>query len=143
MPGQLFAVIGDANVRRNMTQMNMGSRQSMSTAKVIDCSSLSGHAQALREVPDDATVCVVQCLTGFLVSATDAGSVFSTIDPVLAEFNTTLRGFVEARHSVKVLMAPPMFHPLPAWYRQHFPEVAHQFSSVFIHKKYLPEGLKQ
>ena len=128
--GQLFAVVGDANVRRNFTQMNIASREPMGTAKIFDCSSLPELAPALASVPGETNVCVVQCLTSILVSAADTGSTFGTIDPLLTEVNTILRDFAASRGSVQVMVAPPMFRPFPAWYRRHLPEVAHQFSTI-------------
>ena len=127
---QLFTVIGDANVRRNMTAMNVASRESMTTAKVIDCSELNDFAQALRQVSQDTTVCLVQCLTSFLVAANDAGTIFGTVDPVIGEFSTQLRGFSASRNNIQILVAPPMYRPCPVWYRMHLPEVAQQFSSL-------------
>ena len=129
-PAQLYVVIGDSNVRRNMTQMTMASREAMTTAKVVDCVALSSLAQTLREVPAEATVLLVQSLTSFLVSAEDAGTIFGTIDPVLGEFNTLIRGFATSRHALQVMVAPPMYRASPAWYRRHLPQIAHQFSLV-------------
>ena len=118
-----------------MTQMNIASRPSMGSAQVIDCSSLDGLAQALREVRGDVTVCIIQSITSFLVAAVDTGSIFGSIDPVLAEFNTTLRSFAAAKNSVQLLVAPPTFRPQPHWYREHLAEVAHQFSSVLSDRR--------
>ena len=66
---QIFTVVGDANVRRNMTAMNIASRPSMSTAKVVDCDAAVNLVPALASVSEDTTVCIVQCITSFLVSA--------------------------------------------------------------------------
>ena len=127
---QLYTVIGDANVRRNMTAMNVASREAMTTARVIDCSDLASFAQALQQVSQDTTVCLVQCLTSFLVAANDAGTIFGTVDPVIGEFSNQLRGFSASRGNLQVLVAPPMYRPFPVWYRNHLPEVAQQFSSL-------------
>ena len=129
--GQLFTVVGDANVRRNMTSMNMASREAMASARVIDCKELSAMAQCLREVPADSTVCLVQSITSFLVSASFSGTVFGTIDPILTEFAQQLRGFCQTRPSIQVLVAPPMYQFTPFWYRRHLPEVSQQFSAIF------------
>ena len=130
----LFTVVGDGNVRRNMTNMNIASRVAMGSAKVIDCSAMSDFAQALREVSADTTVCIVQSVTSFLVACEDAGTIFASIDPLLAEFNTQLRSFASSRPTVQVMVAPPMFRPRPVWYQRHLPEVAAQFSAVLSNK---------
>ena len=129
-PAQLYTVVGDANIRRNMTNMNAASREAMTTARVIDCLALATLAQALRDVSADTTVLLVQCITSILVSSPDAGSVFGTIDPVLGEFNTLVRGYASSHQAVQVLVAPPMYRPNPVWYRRHLPQVAQQFSHV-------------
>ena len=134
-PAQLYTVIGDSNVRRNMTTMNAASRESMSTAKIIDCIAIATLAQALRDVSADTTVLLIQCLTSFLVSCEDTGSIFGTIDPILGEFNTLVRGFANSRQALHVLVAPPMYRQSPSWYRRHLPEVAHQFSSILTASK--------
>ena len=128
--GQLFTVVGDANVRRNMTTMNMASREAMATAKVVDCKDLSAMAQCLRDISSDTTVCLVQSITSFLVSTTFAGTVFGTIDPILTEFAQQLQGFCSTRPSLQVLVAPPMYQFVPFWYRRHLPEVSQQFSAI-------------
>ena len=132
---QLYAVVGDGNVRRNMTQMNNASRPSMVTAKVIDCQSAALFTSALQQVPLDTTVCIVESVTSFLVAAQDSGSIFGTIDPVLTDFANTLGEFCAARNTLQVVVAPPMFRPKPVWYHSHLPQVAQQFSTILMAKK--------
>ena len=128
---QLYAVLGDGNVRRNMTVMNMASRRPMESAKVIDCASSSTLRQALRDVPHEVTSCIVQSLSSILAEAEDAGSIYSTIDPVLTNFSAIVREYCAARESQQVLLAPPMFRSSPVWYRRGMPEILQQFSTVF------------
>ena len=132
---QLYAVVGDANVRRNMTQMNIASREAMGTAKVIDCSALSDFAEALRSVPSDTTVCLVQCLTSFLASAKDGGTIFGTVDPVLSDFVAILREFCAAHRSLQVVVAPPNVSNYTSLVP---PELAAGFSSVFVLVQFQP-----
>ena len=127
---QLFAIIGDGNVRRNMTATNIASRPAMPTAKIIDCVSSSTFRQGLRDVPDNCTICVVQCLTAILAGTIDTGSIFSTVDPVLTEFGSVLREFCASRSNLLVTVMPPTFRETPVWYRRHLSQVAQQFSSI-------------
>ena len=131
-PAQLYAVVGDANVRQNMTAMNRSSREAMATATIIDCAALDSLAQALREVSAETTVCIVQSITSFLVSADGAGTgtIFGAIDPVFEQFNTLVRSFAASRGTLQVLVAPPMYRPNPVWYRRHLPEIGQQFSTL-------------
>ena len=136
MPGgQLYVIIGDLNVRQNMTAMNIASREAMSTARVIDCLALSDLAQAMRDVPNEAGICIVQSITSFLVGAAEAGTVYGSVDPVLAEFNTTLRSFASSRASTHIMVAPPMYRPKPLWYRNGLPQIAQQFSAMLSCKR--------
>ena len=129
-PAQLYTVIGDSNVRRNMTAMNVASREAMSTAKVIDCLAITTLAQALRDVSVDTTVLLIQCLTSFLVVCEDTGSIFGSIDPTLGEFKAMVCDFAASHQALQVLVAPPMYRPSPTWYRRHLPAVANQFSKI-------------
>ena len=129
-PAQLIAVIGDDNVRRNMTVMNRSSRPLMETAKVIDCHTSATLRQALKDVPQEVTGCIIQSVSSIIAAAADAGSVFSTIDPVLTEFSATISEFCSAKASLQVLVAPPMFRTSPCWYRRGLPEISHQFSLI-------------
>ena len=128
--GQVYTVIGDANIRRNATAMNLASREAMANAKFIDCKEFSKFAQSLRDVSSDTTVCLIQSVTSFLVATANVGTVFGTIDPVLTEFALQVRDFCSARPSIQVLVAPPMYQFVPFWYRKHLPEVSKQFSTI-------------
>ena len=132
---QVYAIVGDSNVRRNMTAMNIASRESMTDAKVIDCKDSESLVQALRDVPSDVTVCLIQTITSFLVTVAFAGTVFGTVDPVLAEFTKIVRSFCTNRPSVQVFLAPPMYQFVPFWYRRHLPEISHQFSTILSSTK--------
>ena len=110
--------------------MNVASREALVSAKFIDCKELSKFGQALRDVPTDSTVCIVQSITSFLASTPDAGTVLGTVDPVLTEFAVQLRGFCSARPSLNVMIAPPMYQFVPFWYRRHLPEISQQFSAI-------------
>ena len=130
MPGQLFTLIGDANVRRNMTTMNAASRECMASAKVVDCKELSSLAQCLRDISSDTTVCLIQSVTAFLVSTPFSGTVFGSIDPILTDFAQQIREFCTARPSVQVFIGPPMYQFVPFWYRRNMPAVVQQFATI-------------
>ena len=119
----VYTVIGDGNVRRNMTTMNIASRPSMGTARVSDCVALPLFSEALVNVSAETTVCVVQPISSFLASSVDTGSILSTIDPVMTEFSIQLRRFCAARSALQVIVAPPMYRHTPVWYRNGLPQV--------------------
>ena len=98
----LFTIIGDANVRRNMTGLNIASRASMKSAQTIDCDSLATLDRAFQEVRAESEVLILASITEFLLSGGFSGTIFSTIDPILANFVTKVVGFSAFRPNLKV-----------------------------------------
>ena len=101
MVGQLYTIIGDANVRRNMTGMNIASRESMKTSQIIDCTSLATLDDALSEVKSETEVLIVAAITEFLLASGDCGTIFSSVDPILSALATKLSNFCGHRPSLK------------------------------------------
>ena len=99
---RLITVVGDDNVRRNMTGLNIASRESMKNAQVIDCSKLATFDDALGSVRADSTVCIEASITEFLMASGDCGTIFSTIDPILATFTQKLHDFCAHRQALRV-----------------------------------------
>ena len=100
----MVSIIGDANIRRNMTGLNMASRESMKNSQVIDCSVLASFDAALGSVRSESSVCIVASITEFLVASGDCGTIFSTIDPILATFVQKLHDFCGRHPALKVIM---------------------------------------
>ena len=98
----LFSIIGDANVRRNMTGLNIASRDVMKSAQVIDCIHPSTFNTALQEVKPEASVLIVATMTEFIISNGFSGTVLSSIDPVLASFITQICGYCAFRPNLQV-----------------------------------------
>ena len=99
---RLFTVIGDMNIRRNMTELNIASRESMKNAQVIDCVSLVAFDEALSNIRKESSVLIVAAVTEFIMSIGDCGTVASTIDPVLSELTNKLCGFCLLRPNLQV-----------------------------------------
>ena len=99
---RIFSIIGDANIRRNMTQLNISSRDSMKTAQVIDCASLSTLDAALNDVRGEAVVLIVASVTEFIISNGFCGTVQSSIDPVFAAYVTKMCTFCAYRPQLQV-----------------------------------------
>ena len=99
---RLFSIVGESNIRRNMTGLNIASRDSMKTAQVIDCASLINLDSALQEVRAESEVLIVATITDFLISGGNCGTIFSTIDPILATFTTKLVHFCAFRPNLQV-----------------------------------------
>ena len=99
---RLFTIIGDQNVRRNMTGLNIASREAMKSAQIIDCVSLSTLDKALHEVRAESTVLILASITEFIIAGGDCGTIHSSLDPVLSSFATTLIGFCAFRPNLHV-----------------------------------------
>ena len=98
----MISVVGDDNARRNMAGLSIASREAMKSSQVIDCSVLANLEAALDSVRSDSTVCIVASITEFLVASGDCGTIFSTIDPILATFAQKLYDFCGRRQTLKV-----------------------------------------
>ena len=75
----------------------------MKSAQIIDCVSLATIEKSFQEVRAEAEVLILAAITGFLLEEGFNGTIFSTIDPVLATFATKLLGFCAARPNLQVL----------------------------------------
>ena len=65
---RLVSVVGDSNVRRNMTSLNMASRESIKNAQIIDCANISSLDSALASVRKESSLCIIACITNFIAN---------------------------------------------------------------------------
>lgn len=100
---RMFSVIGDANITRNMTGLNVASREVMGNAQVLECLSMATIDQALNDVRPESEALIIACITEFLLCGGDCGTIYSSIDPVLAAFSTKIKGFCAFRPQLQVL----------------------------------------
>ena len=101
---RIFTIIGDANVRRNMTALNIASRSSMKNAQIIDHVGGIPLEQVLPGVRPESNVCIIASITDLLISGGDCGTIFSTIDPVLSSLHAQLTAFCVSRPDLQVLV---------------------------------------
>ena len=90
---RVYSIIGDTNIRRNMTNLNVASREVMKKAQIIDCSQMSALDQALSQVRVDSSILIVASITEFLLSGGDCSSIASSIDPILSTFSAKITGY--------------------------------------------------
>ena len=131
---RMFSIIGDQNVRRNMTALNIASRDVMKSAQVIDCVSLSNLDAALNEVKAETEVLIVASITEFLLAGGDCGTIFSSIDPVLGAFTSKMIGFCAYRPALKVTLAHKPF-------RCNLEAFVSSLVSIFILRPCVAKGL--
>ena len=99
---RLFSIVGDSNVRRNMTGLNTASRESMKSAQIIDCEALATFEAALNEVRAESNTCIIASMTVFVLSGGDCGTIASSIDPILAAFTAKINAFCSFRLDLQV-----------------------------------------
>ena len=93
---KMFSIIGDANVKRNMTNLNIASRQSMKQAQVIEHLGVSPIDQAFQAVRKESTVCIVASVTEMIISGGDCGTISASVDPVFSDLQAKISAFCSA-----------------------------------------------
>ena len=105
---RLFSIVGDANVLRNMTSLNVASRVSMKSAQIIDCTQICNLEAALSEVRAESEVVIIACITEFLIAGGNNGTVSSSIDPALTTFSALVHSFCTAKQTMQVRSKSPL-----------------------------------
>ena len=130
---RLFSIIGDSNVRNNMTPFNIRDRPGISDAQILSAHRLDVLPDALRSVRTSSDIVILSCITNYLTSSTEeSSSVSGRVYPIMAEFRQHVESFCSSRATTMVMVAPPMYRVLPYWYNTALPEILIEFSSVFI-----------
>ena len=109
---RLFSIVGDSNVRRNMTGLNTASRESMKSAQIIDCEALATFEAALNEVRAESNTCIIASMTVFVLSGGDCGTISSAVDPILDSVSRRLKQFCQARQDLQVCRVCCFLWPL-------------------------------
>ena len=81
---RVFTIIGDANVKDNMTSLNIASREVMKRAQVLSCLPLSRLSEGFAYVRVESNVCIFAGVTQLLLSTEECSTIYATIDPVLS-----------------------------------------------------------
>ena len=102
MSSGLYTIIGDANVRRNMTGLNVASREAMKSAQIVDFLGLTPIDQALLEVRPESSICIVSALTDPIVANGDCGTVFASVDPILTSLHASIAAYCSAHPQIQV-----------------------------------------
>ena len=99
---RMFSIIGDGNVRRNMTGLNVASRECMKSAQVIDYVAPGSLDDAFKEIRPESTVCIFAALTDLLLTGGDSGTIFAAIDPILDSFRSKAFSLCTSRPNLEV-----------------------------------------
>ena len=128
-----YALIGDSNVKRNMTLSSLKCRAAMPTARVVLCGRMATLSTSLMSLPQEIDACVVACLTNLLTSTSgsQSTSVAHRVDPVFQTFFEKILAFAVDRPETQVFVSPPMYRTVPLWYRDGMSEVMKLFDAAF------------
>ena len=122
-----FTVVGDSNVRRNLTKTNSRACPLMVGAQLLNSTRLEVFDEVLRKIRTETNVCILSCVTNFITSSDDDSMVSKRVEPVLDEFATHVRDAAQRLPAVQFMVAPPMYRQTPTWYREGLPEVSPGF----------------
>ena len=127
-----FSVIGDSNVRRNMTSLNRRASPLMEGCQVISCRKVSGLADSLRSIRTTSNAYIVSCITNFLtdISSRSSSSIESRVEPVLEEVCDVIVDYLQSSPDMLVMVSPPMYRSLPEWYHDNRSEIMLLFSKI-------------
>ena len=129
-----FTIVGDSNIKRNVTKTNTRACPQLSGAQVLSCQKIELLDEVLGRVRKESTICIISCITNFLTSSEEDSMVSKRIEPVLDEFLTILTSACSGLPAMAFLLAPPMYRKSPLWYREGLPEVMTRFSAAFKDK---------
>ena len=102
MSSRLFTIIGDPIIRRNMTDLNVSSREVMKTAQVIDFTFGTPIDQVLAQMRTESNFCIFAALTDLLLGNGDCGTISASIDPILNSIFLSMATFCTAHPDVQV-----------------------------------------
>ena len=131
---RVFTLLGDSNVKRNITKTNTRACPQMLGCQVLTCMKLELLEAALGQIRKESNVCIVSCVTNFLASSEEDSVVSKRIEPVLDDFCTALGTACTANPAMFFLVSPPMYRHSPLWYREGLPEVLTRFS-LFLRER--------
>ena len=99
---RLFSIVGDSNVRRNWTGLNIASREAMKAAQVVYCEDFSSLEASLNQVRAKSNACIIAPVTNFILMSGDSGTISSAVDPLLNSFAKKLTQFCAAGQDLQV-----------------------------------------
>lgn len=127
-----FTIIGDSNVMRHMNHTNRRDRPQMLDSELIPCGQASRLAEALDSVREETNVVLVSCLTNFLISSEEAGSLLSfRIEPVLQEVLQVITKAAQSSADRHFVVSAPMYRSSPEWYQEGMPEILNKYYDIF------------
>ena len=98
----VYSLIGDSNIKRNMTTMNIASRASMQNCQVLDCPDLVNLEGSFASVRDESNVCIFSAVSELLVNCEDRGTVQASMDYTMSSLKTKLTILCQARSKLQV-----------------------------------------
>ena len=85
-----FTIIGDSNVKRNISKTNSRACPQMSGTQFLYCQRLELLDEVLTKIRKESSVCIVSCITNFLASSEEDPMVSKRVEPVIGEFGEAI-----------------------------------------------------
>ena len=83
----------------------------------------------------ESTAVIFAGITELLVNSESRSTVTASIDPVFNHLKAELTTLCSSRSGINVFVSAPLFRVRPAWYQQHLPMIASQWSSAMTNGK--------
>ena len=125
-----FSLIGDSNVKRNVSKTNIRACPQLSGCQILQCQNLALFDEAVSSIRKESNVCIVSCVTNFLTSSDEDSMVSKRVEPVIEQLLGVLSQFCVSNPATSVFIAPPMYRQNPLWYREGLPEILTCFSAI-------------
>ena len=125
-----FTIIGDSNVKRNISKTNSRACPQMLGAQFLYCQRLELLDEVLTKIRKESSVCIVSCITNFLASSEEDPMVSKRVEPVIGEFGEAIIAACGSYPDLSFILVPPMYRKSPLWYREGLPEIMTKFSST-------------
>ena len=125
-----FTLVGDSNVRRNMTSSVTADRPLMSDAQVLPSGRMSSFAVTLEATRPESNACVVSCISNFLSTSAPSTTPNARVEKVTTDFFAKIRAFALTRPDLMIFVCPPMYRTSPLWYRDALPDILLKFSEI-------------
>ena len=131
---RVFSIIGDSNVKRNVTQTNSRACPQLKGCQVLTCHKVQLLDEAVGQLRPESNVCLLACITNFLISSEEDSMVSKRVEPIFEELCSVLQASCSAHPEMSFLITPPMYRQRPLWYREGLPEILTKFSAFMRDK---------
>ena len=134
----MFTVIGDSNVQRNLVDYNCSDREDMRSSQLIPCTSLSTFSGSFAKVRAETTILIISCLSNFLRDSSSSSDPSSRLTETYERIRGVLFPYCESNPDLMVMVAPPQFSREPVWYASSISMAVQMLTTQVFNMSYFP-----